>query len=258
MYLFHFRWYAVTKPYHYIRTMTRRKAKILIGSIWGYSLVWVLLGLFKWEYPVMFSYELVRAGTGRFCHSYNRIYFTTLVLVIYVIPMCAIVKLNIFTLRVARKTSQKDPKPSSVKRSRKRAVTVNDMGLGLKAIRTVGMVITAYIICWLPHVLIIIIQYWSVEVLTKFYHSNPTAYDILTSVISNVLPTFNSCINPLIYSLFSEDFRGATKDLVRKWLRMSKYGQWGSAQKQSLQPRTRKMGVTVIMEMNEQDVSEDL
>ena len=117
-----------------------------------------------------------------------------------------------------------------------------------------GMVITAYIICWLPHVLVIIIQYWWVDILVQFSVHHPTAYDVVTAVINHLLPTFNSCINPLIYCVFSVEFRGACRELVRKWVPMSKYntctvvnnvpggGAGGGGARQ------RKMGMTFLID----------
>ena len=52
--------------------------------------------------------------------------------------------------------------------------------------------------------------------------------------------------------------RAASRDLVTKWLRMSKYGQWGTGSSVHRQPlqrqeRRRKMGMAVILERNEDD-----
>ena len=70
-----------------------------------------------------------------------------------------------------------------------------------------GVVSVAFIVCWLPHFIVVVAQYWNEEMFIEFSMRSPTTYDIITTVINNILPTLNSCVNPFIYGLFSEQFR---------------------------------------------------
>ena len=74
--------------------------------------------------------------------------------------------------------------------------------------------------------IVIILQYWLPMVFVSFAYTCPMVYDIVTTIISNILPTLNSCINPLIYCVFSEHFRIEISDLIRRQLGRPRY--WSS------------------------------
>ena len=220
------RWYAIAKPYSYIKVATLSRARIIVALVWFYSLTWTSLGMFRWKSPVLFSYEVIHSGSEHYCYSSNKNYFTTLVTSIYIIPMFIIASLNTFVLRVAMKKSCAAPKQSIVSGSRRKFSLKSlalMLGINSKAIRTIGTVLVAYIVCWLPHVVIIIIQYCWEDVLSKFSLHLPTVYDITTTIISNVLPTLNSCINPFIYFIQSKEFQVALKDLIKRYRGAPRY-----------------------------------
>ena len=252
------RWYAVTKPYQYRKFASRRKAKQIIGCIWVYSLLWTLFGVLKWEYPAAVSYELIHTENEIYCYSYNRNYITTLSVVIYFIPMCILMKLSTYVVRLARQKSMQMNTPVKAKRRR---FSVQGMGIGSKAMRTVGAVSIAYIICWLPHFTIIVIQYWWMHVLANFSRYSPEAYDIVTTIINNILPTLSSCLNPFIYCLFSEQFRVESSDLIRQWMGRPRYWAHMYSEEENIplytihereEARDRKISLPVRMRPTEQ------
>ena len=138
--------------------------------------------------------------------SYNRNYMTTLVVVIYFLPMCILMKLSSFVINLARKKSLEKHRAIRTSKERKPSV-YSSIGFGYKAMKTVGAVSIAYIICWLPHFIIVVIQYWGIGLLVDFASYSHTAYETVTTIFHNILPTLNSCINPFIYCVFSQQFR---------------------------------------------------
>ena len=106
---------------------------------------------------------------------------------------------------------------------RKVSVFIRDMGIGYKAVRTGGMIVTAFTLCWLPHFLAVMISYWASHLLLKFSISYPTTYDVVMTVVNNILPILNSCVNPFIYCLFYNDFKIALNDRVRKCFGLQRY-----------------------------------
>ena len=89
--------------------------------------------------------------------------------------------------------------------------------------KTVGVVGIAYIVCWLPHFIVIVIMYWCEHIFVHFSNYSPTTYDIVMTIINNILPTLNSCINPIIYGILSEQFRIEFSDLVRRCFGLPRY-----------------------------------
>ena len=211
------RWYAIALPYKYIKKATTKKARIVLLITWVYSLVWVLLGTFKWNSPVTFSYEIITIEVGQYCLSYNRNYVTALLIVVYFIPIVAICVLSHSVVQKAKRSKSSSLALKS---------DPNESGYCHKTFKAVTAIITVYIICWLPHCITVLLSYWWLNILTAFRRQSPIAYDIITTIISNILPTLNSCVNPFIYSFLSREFQIACKDLVLRWSRQPRY--WSS------------------------------
>ncbi|RWS31057.1 putative G-protein coupled receptor No9-like protein [Leptotrombidium deliense] len=74
-----------------------------------------------------------------------------------------------------------------------------------KAAKTVGIIVGGFIICWFP--------FFTVYLLRAFYK------DQIPEIVLTIfywLGYFNSAVNPVIYGLFSRDFRRAFKNIVCK------------------------------------------
>ncbi|KAG7236932.1 hypothetical protein INR49_000005, partial [Caranx melampygus] len=75
-----------------------------------------------------------------------------------------------------------------------------------KATKTLGIILGAYIICWLPFFIYTLL----VPVCESCFH--PELFDIFTW-----LGYLNSLINPIIYTMSNEDFKQAFHKLIRTW-----------------------------------------
>ncbi|XP_017474834.1 PREDICTED: allatostatin-A receptor-like [Rhagoletis zephyria] len=86
-------------------------------------------------------------------------------------------------------------KPSAESRKGKRRVT-----------RMVVIVVFAFVICWLPiHVILVL------KALNR-YPGTPSS--IMVQIVSHVLAYTNSCINPFLYAFLSDNFRKAFRKIV--------------------------------------------
>ena len=61
------------------------------------------------------------------------------------------------------------------------------------------------------------------ELYIHLFIQDPLRYDIVTTIISNVLPPLNSCINPFVYFIFSAHFRVAFKDFLFKLVKSHRH-----------------------------------
>ena len=214
------RWYAIASPFTYMSNMTYVRAKVIIAAAWFYAMIWTFMGMFKWDGPAVMAFKITEVGRQRYCYSFNKYYHTTVVSVIYILPMSATTVLYAIVLHIAMKQAAAISKFNISKRK----VRSKRLSSEAKAAKTVAVVFLAYIICWVPHIVIVIIQYWSPHVINTFYNTSPSTYDVVTTIISNVLPPINSCINPFIYFIFGAQFRAALKDLYCKLLKKPRHG----------------------------------
>ncbi|XP_063369089.1 octopamine receptor Oamb [Cydia amplana] len=100
-----------------------------------------------------------------------------------------------------------DDKPRATRRMGKRNIKaqVKRFKMETKAAKTLGIIVGGFVFCWLP--------FFSVYVVRAF------CGDCVPSIIFSVLFWLgycNSAINPLIYALFSKDFRFAFKRIICK------------------------------------------
>lgn len=208
------RWYAIASPFTYVSNMTSSRARYVIGAVWCYAFVWTLLGIFTWDTPSLLAYEIRVEGRERYCFSDNKYYHTIILSIIYILPMSATTGLYVIVLFIAMKQAAAISKFNvSKKKIRRRRLNSE-----AKAAKTVAAVFFAYIICWVPHIVIVIMNYWTPDVIMSFHQRSTSTYDIVTTIIHNILPPINSCINPFIYFIFGAQFRVAFKDLYCKLL----------------------------------------
>lgn len=79
-----------------------------------------------------------------------------------------------------------------------------------KAARTLGMIMGAFIFCWLP--------FFSVYLLNPFCKDCGLRGSYLELALV-ILGYVNSCLNPIIYTIFNVDFRNAFQYMFRKFCR---------------------------------------
>lgn len=95
------------------------------------------------------------------------------------------------------------PKGESIASKAKRAKEKLEMKRERKAARTLGIITGAYIVCWLPFFLIALIG-----PLGKYKFPRPLEATVLW------LGYFNSLLNPVIYTIFSPEFRHAFQKIL--------------------------------------------
>ena len=212
------KFYAITNTYSYHSNATYGRRKLVVAGIWFYAFLWTSLGVFCWDAYPSFYYEIRESRKHRLCTGENPIYHITLTVVIYIIPMMITTVLYSIIISIAAKRASETPQ--HVRYNMKTHWMSFKAPKGLK---TLVAVFSAYVICWLPHFIVILIQYTNVSQMIRFFESSPIVYDIVTTVISNFLPTMNSAINPFIYFMMSQKFKHAFRDCCRKMLKRSRY-----------------------------------
>ncbi|EDO47351.1 predicted protein [Nematostella vectensis] len=197
------RFLAVTKPFAYQELMTKTLGFTLLGFVWVYACLWGLLGLFNWTDPGTPSIYTGVYPTGeRFCTKNDKWYYTVALAVAFFLPLLIVIVTYACVFNVAlnqaRAMSLADPN----KRGHKRIVRE------LKATKTIAIVIGAFVVCWLPFFIIVVLSLWcKPEDCFAAFQKYPKFSLAIRIPFVFVLPMVNSCINPVIYAVYNKEFR---------------------------------------------------
>lgn len=208
------RWYAIAYPYAYVSSMNRTRAKSSIMIIWVYSLLWSMMGIFLWNNPSGLAFFIETENNYRVCHSSNKYYHTTILLMIYIIPISFTTILYMIILQIALKQASAISKGNASERKFRKKRFKTDT----KAAKTVSSVFLAYTVCWVPHVVVVMLYYWSPHILSEFVKRHPNVYDVVSTVAHRILPPLSSCVNPFIYFIVGTQFRLAFSEIYHKVL----------------------------------------
>ncbi|XP_071361533.1 trace amine-associated receptor 8a-like [Trachinotus anak] len=190
------RYVAICDPLHYSTKVTKKRVQICVCLCWIGSVVFIGL---------MLKENLEQPGSYNSCSGEcvvvgNYIAGLADLIFSFIAPVIVIVALymRVFMVAVSQARAMRS---HIVAVTLQGSVTVQKSEL--KAARTLGVVVVAFIICLCPYYIYIIVL---------------TAQDILISASSAVfvicLFYFNSCLNPLIYAFFYPWFRKCLKLIV--------------------------------------------
>ncbi|XP_031567296.1 octopamine receptor 1-like [Actinia tenebrosa] len=203
------RYVAVTSPLTYNLRMRDSKVKLLIGLVWMISLFFGIL------YTLSYKYSATRVLCTTQGLSTN---FTVLAFVLlFLLPTCFIIFVNYVVFKIARthrrqidnleysvSVSGVTPAPSTTSLRQK---TFHGQSIAQKksqkTYKMLLVIIIAYIVCWTPFFLLLLIQIFM-------------AISESASYMGVLLTYLNSAINPFIYGAFNREFRTAVKKSHRR------------------------------------------
>ncbi|KAK2162829.1 hypothetical protein LSH36_91g09022 [Paralvinella palmiformis] len=214
------RYLAITQPFSYHRKMSKRRALIMIASVWicssAISFVPIYLGWFA-DHTKMHELYVDSPKCGLYV---NKVYAVISSSTSFYIPLLVMIFAYVKIFRIARKqaaeirrlensitpdhllinngTPSGDP---SLDRVRKRSRKVQKDS---KAIKTLGTLVGLFCICWLPFFLMYLI--------VPFCSACAVPHGVVAAI--TWLGYVNSCINPCVYAYLNRDFRIAFKRIL--------------------------------------------
>ena len=202
---------AITWPFRYRELVTRNRAFMVIGAIWFYSLVWGCLALLNWTDPELPGIIASFDGKPVRCQRTEPIYYTVATVLTFFVPLLIVLTAYSIILKVAI-TQAKAVAALDLSRDKRKKT---NFFREIKATKTIALVIGAFVISWLPVFIILMISLWDPDGTQAFEKKHPTLRKGLFFTFLRILPPLNSCMNPIIYTVFNSNFRSAFLKFLR-------------------------------------------
>ena len=213
---------AVHIPYRYHVVATYSRENVVVLCIWFYCFLWSAAGMFTWDENPLFSLDVISTGIARHCYSINNEYYVCAAICVFIIPVIVAGSLYGVLLYTIIEKMNSTPVPIG----NTGALQKNDIRPrygNMKGAKTLMMVFTGWVVCWVPHFLLILVGYWNPYVLHSFTESHVELSDFISTVLSDVLPCLNSCVNPIIYFITSSMFRHSLRDSYLKLMKKPRH-----------------------------------
>lgn len=219
--------------------MTHKVGFSLIGFVWLYSLLWASLVFVKWDPAIASPHILISPVNGQ-CSNTDKIYYTVAACAVFFLPLTTV----IFTYGKVFAVAVRHAKAMAAQRvtGDKRALVHE-----LKATKVLAIVVGAFVVCWLPFWIVMLISLWKRELFINLHNQNIDAHRFIQATFVYFLPVINSTLNPVIYGIFNKDFRAAYKRIL--------YSIWREKTLGDLRPRNQSMGENTHLSVGEHETS---
>lgn len=203
------RFLATNYPLRYHQIVTWKTSWLMLSSVWIYSFIVASSGLTNWTFP---AGALVGIDNG--CYKPDPYFYTFAAIVGFFFPLVVIICAYCYIFKIAmehfraisRLTAPILPNASQSSGNHQTQLYKQQ----LKATKTLAIVVGAFVICWLPTFVILLVQTWCQTCLNN--QQNPELsglFYFINIAFVYTLPNINSAINPFIYVVFSKDLRQA-------------------------------------------------
>ncbi|XP_023652752.2 beta-1 adrenergic receptor [Paramormyrops kingsleyae] len=197
------RYLAITSPFRYQSLLTKARAKAIVCAVWAISALVSFL-------PILSHWS--RDATETACYDNpeccdfvtNQAYAVTSSIISFYIPLVVMIFVYARVYREAKKQLEKIGRcegrflHTSARRKSCKILAIKEQ----KALKTLGIIMGTFTLCWLPFFIVNVARVFCAEVVDKNLF-----------VFLNWLGYANSAFNPIIYCR-SPDFRKAFKSLL--------------------------------------------
>ncbi|XP_032221498.2 QRFP-like peptide receptor [Nematostella vectensis] len=185
------RFYAVTNPHSNLVSITNSNLKILVVVCWLFAIAWNAIGFIVKRYNEQLGFCTMEWPADYSFKVYSALCFVVLG-VIPICTMCVLYSRVIHQLWFRREVEQVNNQEADRQRRK-------------KATKMVIVVSFIYALSWIPELSIFLIVAYA-----------PTSIRVDIAYPASVaMVTFNSAINPIIYSFHNERFRRHLLNLLR-------------------------------------------
>ncbi|NXT98574.1 HRH2 protein, partial [Buphagus erythrorhynchus] len=198
------RYCSVVTPYHYSRRMSRGRCIVMTCTVWVYSSLISFL-------PVMQGWNEIPGvdfDAGRECiFVTNWVFAIVASALAFFLPFTVMCSMYFFIYRASRLKATRIMSQTLEIHYHPNSKRQNHLQLENKATRTISIIISVFVLCWLP--------YFVLNVWLAARGTDSTSTVLLgTFKIITWLGYCNSTINPLLYAFLNRDFQHALKKLL--------------------------------------------
>ncbi|XP_059326063.1 histamine H2 receptor-like [Ammospiza nelsoni] len=198
------RYCSVVTPCHYSRRMSRGRCIVMTCMVWVYSSLISFL-------PVMRGWNEIPGvdfDAGRECiFVTNWVFAIVASALAFFLPFMVMCSMYFFIYRASRLKATRIMSQTLEIHYHPNSKRQNHLQLENKATRTISIIISVFVLCWLP--------YFVLNVWLAARGSDSTSSALLgTFKIITWLGYCNSTINPLLYAFLNRDFQHALKKLL--------------------------------------------
>ncbi|KAM5170946.1 beta-2 adrenergic receptor [Mantella aurantiaca] len=204
------RYFAITSPFKYQSLLTKCKARIVILVVWVVSILTSFLPIYMKWYRLNETYAVACYTDETCCYFYtNGAYAISSSIISFYLPLMVMIFVYSRVFQEAKKQlkkidkcegrfyNQQDANGKLVNRKTSKFCLKEH-----KALKTLGIIMGTFTLCWLPFFIVNIVQVMDKEIIPV------QVYTFL-----NWVGYVNSAFNPLIYCR-SPDFRYAFQELL--------------------------------------------
>ncbi|XP_069832459.1 histamine H2 receptor-like [Dendropsophus ebraccatus] len=203
------RYCSVVTPYHYSKRMSRRRCILMTVTIWVYSSLISFL-------PVMQGWNEIPGidfDNGKECIFVTNWTFAIVASSLaFYIPFMIMCSMYFFIYRASRLKATRIVSQTLDLHYHPNSKRQNNLQLEHKATRTMSIIISVFVMCWLPY---FVLNVWIAAKGTS------SANTFLVNAFKYItwLGYCNSTINPMLYAFLNRDFQRALKKLLicRRW-----------------------------------------
>lgn len=199
------RFLATKYPLRYYQIITRKTSWLMLSSVWIYSLIVASSGLTNWTFP---TGKLVGIDNG--CYKPDPYYYTFAAIMGFFFPLVVIICAYCYIFKIAMEHFRAISRlttpiqPSACQGDENQTLQKQQ----LKATKTLAIVVGAFVICWLPTFVILLVKTWCETCFNSHdNHELRGLFYFINIAFVYTLPNINSAINPFIYVIFSKDLR---------------------------------------------------
>ena len=215
------RYLALSQSLRYLTIATVSRCRIGIAIVWGFSLANPVFALHSWSPDSKFVYE-------KTCKKIDKLFYAVSTTLSIIIPLIVLIVLYclVFKIALAQQSkilkneyvtppSSEDGHANRPQRPRSNTSPRRFAIRELKATKTLMIVVGAFLVCWLPLFVLVILQQYAPKYVENF---PPKTQEILGLLFLYSLPQLNCCLNPYIYTCHNAEFREVFKIMIGKIL----------------------------------------
>uniref|UniRef100_A0A3B5L3Q4 Alpha-1A adrenergic receptor n=1 Tax=Xiphophorus couchianus TaxID=32473 RepID=A0A3B5L3Q4_9TELE len=210
------RYLAVSYPLRYPAIATGRRGLTAVAALWGVSAAISVGPLFGWKEPDPEDETDCRItqepGYALFS-ALGSFYIPLAIILAMYCQVYTVARRETKSIRESTKGEEVEMGGVTLRMHRGNAAAQAGTHKDEKAARTLGIVVGCFILCWLPFFLVLPIGSRKLPPLCSIFPSCKPPETIFK--ITFWLGYLNSCINPIIYPCFSQEFKKAFHNMLR-------------------------------------------